>query len=508
MTFKHNKFDDSPVLRSLEKIAIDKGIIKNDVPTKSVKSLVEERDFSPTGNLSQDILRLCAGLRKSNLHSHASELEEKFLKFKTANTLYQTSKEKGEDLVDFAHPKGSHKLEGVSGDAVVETILDKHLKMLNVVNKKPTGKLSTAQAINSVKKALGQAAADPFKGLKDEFYSIRQQLAIVGSNYESLRGTSRKRGEGIADLKRDFEALINPKAGGELPSLEDFDDLYEKLYNEKEVMESGDWYEFGFGGVKEKAKDRLTGQFDVLLRRFKQIENYYSNFLRRINGYIRSLAGTEWEDTDIDAKILDDNRAVTTPATAPAPTPAAPAAQGTPGAAPALPALPLPAGPTAPGTSPTTPGASGQAKPDIITAAANRLVTNLNQFTFDYYLKEVENTSVTGQLTQKKQTAVKQAIEAGKLNVNQQYSTFIGQLPKLFIGPMKTIIKWSGIMLFAAFAYAATLPEPVKVYLIVSSRSGDYTIEKIFLIKQNAEKYRDMYKDHHNYVIEERNLTE
>ncbi len=77
---------------------------------------------------------------------------------------------------------------------------------------------------------------------------------------------------------------------------------------------------------------------------------------------------------------------------------------------------------------------------------------------------------------------------------------------------MKTIIKWCGVIVYAGFlvtiAYAATLPEPVKVYLIVSSRSGDYTIEKIFLIKQNAEKYRDMYKDHHNYVIEERSLTE
>ena len=76
----------------------------------------------------------------------------------------------------------------------------------------------------------------------------------------------------------------------------------------------------------------------------------------------------------------------------------------------------------------------------------------------------------------------------------------------------KTIIKWCGVTLYATFlatvAYAATLPEPVKVYLIVSSRTGDYTIEKIFLIKQNAEKYRDMYKEHHNYSIEERSLTE
>lgn len=76
----------------------------------------------------------------------------------------------------------------------------------------------------------------------------------------------------------------------------------------------------------------------------------------------------------------------------------------------------------------------------------------------------------------------------------------------------KTIIKWCGVTLYTAFlatvAYAATLPEPVKVYLIVSSRTGDYTIEKIFLIKQNAEKYRDMYKENHNYSIEERSLTE
>jgi hypothetical protein len=49
--------------------------------------------------------------------------------------------------------------------------------------------------------------------------------------------------------------------------------------------------------------------------------------------------------------------------------------------------------------------------------------------------------------------------------------------------------------------------KPIKVYLVVST-TGGYTIERIFLIKQNAEKYRDMYKQYHNCVIEERNLTE
>ena len=59
--------------------------------------------------------------------------------------MYETHKETGDDVIHSAHPKGSHKLEGVAGDeATFEDILDKHTKILNVVEKKPTGKLSTA----------------------------------------------------------------------------------------------------------------------------------------------------------------------------------------------------------------------------------------------------------------------------------------------------------------------------------------------------------------------------
>jgi len=76
----------------------------------------------------------------------------------------------------------------------------------------------------------------------------------------------------------------------------------------------------------------------------------------------------------------------------------------------------------------------------------------------------------------------------------------------------KSIIKRTGVCVWACFlvtiAYAATLPEPVKLYLIISTRTGDYTIEKIFLIKENAVKYKEQYKESHNYEIEERKLSE
>ena len=62
----------------------------------------------------------------------------------------------------------------------------------------------------------------------------------------------------------------------------------------------------------------------------------------------------------------------------------------------------------------------------------------------------------------------------------------------------------------AAILLTAMTVEPpkIKVYLITSYRGSDLTIEKVYLKKENAEKYRDMYKDSHNYSVEERELTE
>jgi hypothetical protein len=51
-------------------------------------------------------------------------------------------------------------------------------------------------------------------------------------------------------------------------------------------------------------------------------------------------------------------------------------------------------------------------------------------------------------------------------------------------------------------------PPKIKVYLIMSYRGNDLAIEKVYLKKENAQKYCDMYKDSHNYSVEEKELTE
>jgi hypothetical protein len=134
---------NSELMRSLEKVAREKGWAETKPITKSASSKL---NLSPGSNLTENILKLCAGLRQSGLEKYALDIENKFVVFKQAAHLYDATGETGDDLVDAAHSKGSHKMEGLD-NAVFKTILDRHLDMLNLVNKKPSGKLSNAKDI-------------------------------------------------------------------------------------------------------------------------------------------------------------------------------------------------------------------------------------------------------------------------------------------------------------------------------------------------------------------------
>lgn len=191
MSFKHLKFEDSVTMRSLEKLAVSKGLVKPETVVKTA-SKVEKKDFRPTNDFTLNILKLCEGLRASGFDKQASELESKFLLFKKeASDIYNTSKEVGEDLVDAAHPKGSHSLEGVEGDAVVETIVDQKKKIEDIVNKKPTGKFaSNKDLLRAVKLVL----AEDTEVSKVDSYVIKTLQAAKGNAVAALNEVLKKHG--------------------------------------------------------------------------------------------------------------------------------------------------------------------------------------------------------------------------------------------------------------------------------------------------------------------------
>lgn len=194
MTFKHGKFDESVTMRSFERVAKEKGLITVDLFQKTASKKV---DLKPSHNFMENILKLCAGLEQSGMAAYAEDLQKKFLIYKGATSLYETFNETGDDLVDRAHPDGSHKLEDVDGDGLVETILDQHLKMIKMVEKNPTGKLnsksSSKDIINAVKFSLGGDETNTDKStltlnIKNimERVSTTIQMAVSEAN-QSLR---------------------------------------------------------------------------------------------------------------------------------------------------------------------------------------------------------------------------------------------------------------------------------------------------------------------------------
>lgn len=181
MSFKHAQLQDSIIGRSYVKIAQEKGWVQEE----PLKKEASAPDFHPTTNLMENILKLCRGLRQSGFDKYAEELESKFVQFKQANCHYDVSGETGEDLIHAAHPKGSHKLEGVDSDeGTIETVLDQHMKILEKIQKMPHGKLSTAsEIIDAVKVVLAQSHDDVKKKLDSAYantYAAYEAATIAG----------------------------------------------------------------------------------------------------------------------------------------------------------------------------------------------------------------------------------------------------------------------------------------------------------------------------------------
>lgn len=189
MTYKNVKFDDSAVIRSLEKLAIKNGTVKPE-ELKKTAATKAPLDLTPSADLSENIMKLCSGLRAGGFTKQALEIETKFVNLKQAEVaMYELTGETGEDVVERAHPEGSHEMKGLDGDATIEDLIDISKQMRQVALKPAKGKLATNQAINLVKLVLAQDAFG--NDTATEFEKIHQAaLAAVNTYLDHNAGTS------------------------------------------------------------------------------------------------------------------------------------------------------------------------------------------------------------------------------------------------------------------------------------------------------------------------------
>jgi len=69
-------------------------------------------------------------------------------------------------------------------------------------------------------------------------------------------------------------------------------------------------------------------------------------------------------------------------------------------------------------------------------------------------------------------------------------------------------MKYLILILIAVASIAAVNDLKLKIYYVITYRSNERVIEKVYLKKENAQKYINTFKENHNYELEEAVLTE
>lgn len=186
---------------------------------------VEDEVIVDAAELSFDekMLKLCNGLREKGLVKHAEELEQKFITYKAlnktaANThIYRAHDEDGEDVINAAHPDPDPNMgDGDLGD--VENIVSKHKKIVDVIQKQPTGKLGSY--VQACKIVLSQAAPESpeaklygeAKSFLDRYIEIYDTISNIRegekTNVEYFDMIKRMLNSGTAYKTENFPAIL------------------------------------------------------------------------------------------------------------------------------------------------------------------------------------------------------------------------------------------------------------------------------------------------------------
>jgi len=254
-----------------------------EIDVKSLLNLNASGDSSLDGN----ILTLCSGLRTKGFDKLARSLEDKFVAFKQAEVhLYKVHEEDGEDLIERAHPEGDTNMaDGELGD--VETIVSRHNKIVDVVRKKPTGKL--ASYLEQCKVALGQDLTNVQAKLKD---SILKSLGSVKRKLKSIDDVVTKQGDlWFVGTGKTYQPMISScfslidsltSGGADTPNLNipDIEKLMQMVAGLTPVLKGYSGVT-PFGGLDEKIQKLVMPMIDQVKDILPSIKNAIETYVGR-----------------------------------------------------------------------------------------------------------------------------------------------------------------------------------------------------------------------------------
>lgn len=198
MIFGNRGFDDSEVMRELERLEAKKNPDAVWKPEMKKRASAEFKSDDPFHNT----IVLVAKLREAGRNADADSLMTKLAAYQNTH-LYRAIDEDGEDLLDFAYPDGDVEVSpSKDGHGKVETPQSQHKKIVDIIQKTPTGKYSTAQD-----RLLDEVAMD--LGLKKKANIDPNVLDGLINIYESFNDDRARFQVGVDGLSKISIQLVN-----------------------------------------------------------------------------------------------------------------------------------------------------------------------------------------------------------------------------------------------------------------------------------------------------------
>jgi hypothetical protein len=190
---------ESEVYREMERQAVRKGFFKPS-DERMVKMASQQvgikKEAKASGDLMVDVAVLAENLRERGFMKRAEELEKKLVLFKQAEVhMYHVHDEEGEDVLNWAHREGDVEIvPAQEGRGRVETVQSAAKKILEIVRKQPSGKVSNA----SLRKSAQPFQTTQVVGGGGEKKSNTQATAALGGFWARMKN---ERDNALAALK-------------------------------------------------------------------------------------------------------------------------------------------------------------------------------------------------------------------------------------------------------------------------------------------------------------------
>ena len=253
---------------------------------KDIEKIVDE--FNKPNEKSEELIyslaALANNLRKVGKGDLANSLEKSSMNYKVAQDkdrsvhLYNVHKDDLEDMVEFAHDEDVEVVKTKDGLGTVRNIVDRHKEIVDIINRKSTGKL--ASVVGSVGKLL--------KVANEEYNELTQSVEFIKQKIDQISNTALAFASSD-DVYPSIKYYNNIASFAQMAINIEYPNYFNDV-NDQVSVGFGPQADLFFNLTNPKLKDKYSLKFSTLKFKYSEVKkDLFDNIPKANNNLIKLL---------------------------------------------------------------------------------------------------------------------------------------------------------------------------------------------------------------------------